>query len=436
MAQVIIIGAGLTGLSAGFHARIRGLDYQIFEKESRVGGLCRTIKKDGFLLDCSGHLLYFRNPYCRRLVKNLLGPDLSSHKRSAFIYTHGVFVPYPFQVNLHRLPAKVIEECLLGFVRAYYENEDLPSSSYRTFHDWIMAKLGKGIGKHFMFPYNTKSWTVPPKDLTCDWLARYVPRPSLEDVFSGSFSESKKDFGYNSCFYYPRKKGIQALSDALAERTPGYVLNEELIGVHLQDRRVEFASGRKVEYEKLISTVPLKMLVRILKGRVPSEVTRAAEKLKHTSLLVVNLAVRGEEATSRHWVYLPEVKYQAYRIGCYSNISKDLAPAGTRSYYVEISYRRDRPLNREQVVQRTIDDLCDMGFVGRKRDVLFSDVVDVECAYVIYDRNHSRARRTILTYLERNGIFSIGRYGGWEYSGMEEAIEHGRRTINLIKEGR
>jgi UDP-galactopyranose mutase len=113
-----------------------------------------------------------------------------------------------------------------------------------------------------------------------------------------------------------------------------------------------------------------------------------------------------------------------------------MAPTGTRSYYVEISYRKDRPLNPERVVRRAIDDLCDIGFIRRRRDVLLSDVMDVECAYVIYDQNHSRARQIILTYLEKNNIFSIGRYGSWEYSGMEEAMEQGRRVIGLIKKGR
>ena len=197
MGKTVIIGAGLAGLSAGYHARLKNLDFEIYEVEANVGGCCRTIERDGFHFDYSGHLLHLKDPYFQSLVRELLSDNLNIIKRNTVIYSNGVFTRYPFQANLFGLPPYVLKDCLLEFVKAYYCNEDLPTGSYSNFHDWIVSKFGKGIGKYFMFPYNEKLWTVPTEEMTCEWLSEYVPKPNLEDVFNGAFENQSKEFGYN-----------------------------------------------------------------------------------------------------------------------------------------------------------------------------------------------------------------------------------------------
>ncbi|MCX5714293.1 MAG: NAD(P)-binding protein, partial [Candidatus Omnitrophica bacterium] len=61
--KIIILGAGLAGLSAAWHLSKRGREYQIFVNVPEIGGLCRSKKTAGFTFDCDGHLLHFRSPY-------------------------------------------------------------------------------------------------------------------------------------------------------------------------------------------------------------------------------------------------------------------------------------------------------------------------------------------------------------------------------------
>ena len=438
MKKVVIIGAGLAGLSAGYHAQRGRLEFVIYERGPRVGGLCQTVKKDGFQFDYSGHLLHLRNPYFRSLVGALLEDNLASHERKALIYSHGVFTPYPFQANLYGLPSRVVKECLLGFVRAYGRGKDAPTESFRTFHDWIVAKLGVGIGRQFMFPYNKKIWTVPPEELTCEWLSAYVPRPTLEEVFDGAFERQRKVFGYNARFSYPKGGGIQALSNALAERTSNIRLKEKLVRIHLADRVAEFESGRTVSYKALISTVPLLELVKMLRGKIPGEVRDAQRMLRHNSLLILNLGLRSRNRNlgGTHWVYLPEKKFTAYRFGIYSNFSAGMAPAGMSSCYVEIAYRKEWEVRKEDLLNKATADLIRAGLIPKRQDILVKNVLDLEYAYVIYDKNYSASRRTILEFLLKNDIQSIGRYGRWEYSGMEEALTQGKEAVDSIQETR
>ena len=70
--MILIVGAGLAGLSAAYH--LRGMPYKILEREREVGGLCRSYVKDGFTFDYTGHLLHFRQTAIKALVESLL-PD-------------------------------------------------------------------------------------------------------------------------------------------------------------------------------------------------------------------------------------------------------------------------------------------------------------------------------------------------------------------------
>ena len=104
--MIVIVGAGLAGLSTAYH--LAGIPYRLFEIEEEVGGLCRSYRRNGFTFDYTGHLLHFRQPEIKRLVEQLLAGKLQKHSRKSFIYSHGTYTEYPFQVNTHGLPPEVV----------------------------------------------------------------------------------------------------------------------------------------------------------------------------------------------------------------------------------------------------------------------------------------------------------------------------------------
>src|SRR5512145_1145180 len=106
--MIVIVGAGLAGLSTAYH--LSGIPYRLYEREQEVGGLCRSYRKDGFTFDYTGHLLHFRQPDIKALVERLLPGKLHTHRRKSFIYSHKTYTEYPFQVNTHGLPPEVVRE--------------------------------------------------------------------------------------------------------------------------------------------------------------------------------------------------------------------------------------------------------------------------------------------------------------------------------------
>ena len=165
MEKIVIIGAGLTGLSAAYHLEKQGFyNYKIFEKESEPGGLCRSIHQDGFTFDYTGHLLHIGDQYFRSLIQSVVGTkNFNLIKRKSFIFSHDTYTHYPFQVNLRGLPTNIISDCIEGFINK--KNYKHPLSK-TIFYYWALKHFGRGMAKHFFFPYQKKIFCYDLKKLS------------------------------------------------------------------------------------------------------------------------------------------------------------------------------------------------------------------------------------------------------------------------------
>jgi protoporphyrinogen oxidase len=304
-----------------------------------------------------------------------------------------------------------------------------------TFREWVLRNFGSGFGKHFFFPYNEKLWAVSPDVLTDDWTGKFVPRPSLEDVVLGAFYDLKKGYGYNVSFLYPRRGGIQALTDAFTEKVKNLRFGTRVGAVDWKRRRIETDSC-EYTYENLISTIPMAELLGILKDP-PAEIVEVRNKLKWNSILCMNLGFsRAGIGGDLHWIYFPEKKFPFYRVGFYHNFSPCLVPEGASSMYIEISRPGGTLPEAGKLFPAALRGLAGAGLIRRGEKPEVVNIIPVEYAYVIYDKNRSAAVKAALGFLEKHGIFSIGRYGAWKYSYIEESITDGLKTALRINHGR
>jgi len=432
--MIVIVGAGLAGLSTAHH--LQGLSYRIWEKEAEAGGLCRSYQKDGFTFDYTGHLLHFRQPAIKALVESLLPSRLQQHTRRSYIYSHQTYTEYPFQVNTHGLPPEVVRECLLGFIETLTKAAGTEPIQSLTFKEWIVASLGEGIAKHFMVPFNEKLWQVPLDELTADWVSWLVPKPDLKDVVNGALGIKDKAFGYNPSFLYPAQGGIQVLPQAFLTSVPGIHYGAELMEVDTERRRALFRHRGQGEcseqYSALVSTIPLPELVRRCTN-LPRAVHEAAEKLRWVSVYSVNLGIGRERISDKHWIYFPERTYPFYRAGFPMNFSPSLGPLGCSSLYVEMSHLPHVTEPPSDVIRLARQGLEHAGILRSKDGIVAVDVKNIPYAYVLFDRHRVHAVPYILSELKRRGIYSIGRYGLWEHTSMEDAIGQGRSMAESLR---
>jgi len=426
--DTLIIGGGLAGLAAG--SALEGKkDYLIAERESRPGGLAATIKKGGFSFDYSGHLLHLRWPGTSSLILGALKGNCARIKRDARIFAHKSWTGYPFQANLSGMPAKVKSECVSGFLKAYNSGKRAPGDGSEIFSRWTRRVFGEGISDHFMLPYNAKLWQYPLERLTTEWCAPFVPVPTPEEVVEGAYGRNKKMLGYNTVFHYPRRGGIGALSAALARPLKGLRLGLEVESVNLKKGVALIRHFGPVNFKRLINTAPLNEFIARAED-APAAVRRAAARLRHNTVYVLNLGVKGVRS-DMHWGYFPGGEFPFYRAGIATNFSKELAPRGCSSFYIEIA-TPGSALDLASAEAAVIKGLKACGLIKSAGQIVQRLWLKIPCAYVIYNRERLEALPVIFNWLRSREVHSIGRYGAWKYSFMEESVKEGLEAAASI----
>jgi protoporphyrinogen oxidase len=427
--EVLIVGAGLAGLSAGWHL---GPAASILEASSRVGGLCSSYRRDGYTFDFSGHLLHFRRPAVRRFVSTLLPGKLARHRRRAFVRFGDRLVHYPFQAHLFELPEAVREECLRGFFKAAGEKRAGAAEPRGDFGAWLEHHFGAGIVRHFLGPYNRKMWRVPLRQIDPAWAAWAVPVPTPAQIQEASRPGATVRLGYNPVFSYPREGGIGVLAEALARGRAHLHLNEKVVEIDLARRRAETAAGRTFRFDQLVSTIPLPELLRVTRG-LPAGLVAAGERLRCVAICICNIGLARPAEERAHWVYFPGREYPFYRVGVTSNFAPRSVPPGCHSLYVEATLPFGAASGCHTLWPAIRRGLERAGLLRQGEEPAVLDLLHVPYAYVLYDRHRARVLPGILAELRRRGIHAIGRYGAWEYAAMEDALWQGMTTAAALQ---
>jgi protoporphyrinogen oxidase len=426
--QTLIVGAGLTGLSTAIHLDAAGLgDYLVVESEDRPGGWAKTDWTGAYGVDRGVHVLYFRNPAMQRWVAELLNEQWVAHSKHCLVDRDGIRTPFPFHANLFGRSADVVKDCLLGLLEANVARREAKHPP-ATFDEWIDLHYGAGVKRHFMTDYNTKMWTVPPSTMGWDWMRDFVPEIDLERIVAGALSAQDSRLGLNAHFYYPRG-GISQLSNKLAAKVDAERIfyRATLVEIDAVAKHARLADNTIVNYDVLVSTTPLNVLVDML-APLPPHVAAARERLEAVDLTLVDIAMKDPLTHDVHWVYLADRSVLSHRLYLCHALSDEMAPRGEGLYCLEIAHSRWRPLPTGDLVARVTEDLVRAGWLKDKGSVTFSRVRTFRSAYVLPRPGFLQDSAVLRAFLRQHAIWSVGRYGEWKYSNVEDALLDGQAT--------
>lgn len=306
----------------------------------------------------------------------------------------------------------------------------------RNFEEFIYQVWGAGIARHFAIPYNRKLWAVPLAEMETSWLGGRVPMPDLEEMIEGALQPVGKPMGPNARFGYPLRGGFQALMNGfLPHLEDRLLLNTRVIAVSPARHVITLGDGTELEYEHLISTMPLPVLVRLLGDEAPAAVREAVGKLRHVSVRCVNLGVGREKLTEKHWIYYPE-QTVFHRIFVQGNASPYCNPPGGFGLTCEITYSPHKPLpcDGDDLIQRCIDDCREVGIIGADDPIWTANQIDMPYAYVVYDHVRAASVALIREFFESQDISLAGRYSEWEYYNSDHAFIAGKKAAELAQQ--
>jgi protoporphyrinogen oxidase len=432
--HIVILGGGLAGLATGYGLRERD-DYTIFEADERAGGVARSVSRDGFVFDHGPHILFPKVERAKKLIQDLLAGNLVERSREAWIYHHSqqIFTRFPFQHHLHGLDPEVVRECLLGAIEAFIEArsqaDDAPPVNYRQ---WLESSFGSGITRHLMGPYAVKLWTVDPSEMSYTWIGDRVPVPEMEQIIGGALADVEDRFGFNPDFWYPREGGIESLPRAFLPAVSRRLkTGMRAVKIDLAGRRVHFSDGSSTGYRRLVYTLPLPELTSLVDD-IPSDVRTAIDGLKHNSIICVNLGIDRPAISDKHWIYFYEDRFPFHRISFPMNLSPNTTPPGMSSISTEVAYSQWRPLDKETIVEQTVDALKVAGILRDTDTVVTNHVMDIRYAYIIYDLQRESHLEVIYRFLREHGVEPCGRFGRWEYLNMDRTIDSGLTAADLL----
>lgn len=427
MARIVIIGAGLTGLSAAYHLEQKGFfDYVLLEQHHTPGGLCGSIAQDGFTFDFTGHLLHINDHYCRQFIDTVIGFDFfNTIQRKSYIYSHHCYTAYPYQVNLHGLPHEVIIECITEFAERAQHKKN------KSFKDWVLSQFGAGFAKHFFIPYQEKIFSYPIDRITASWTSRFVPPTTLHAILQGTLQEPINTIGYNSHFYYPKNGGILSWVLKIADKLKNPILcNHSATAIDTNTKTIHIANGKTESYDLLINTMPLDTLLTKLIEKPRMDCKKAAKKLLCNRVFNFNLGINRPNISDKHWIYYPERIYPFYRIGFPHNLSTLMTPPGCSSLSGEIAYLNN-PIHNTDTYQQARTHIKQL-FDVHESEIITEKIITINHAYVIFDFWREKNLPRLLNQLSQEHIYSVGRYGAWKYASMQEAILDGKQIADQV----
>jgi protoporphyrinogen oxidase len=436
--RIVIIGAGPTGLGAGYRLQELGYeDWDILEANDYVGGLATSFTDEkGFTYDIGGHVMFSHYQYYDDLVEKLMGDDYTELQREAWVWMEDRFIPYPFQNNIRDLEPQTVFDCVAGLIRAQQQDH-----SPTNFQEWVHAVMGEGIAKHFMIPYNFKVWATPPELMNYVWIGERVSVVDAENILRNVIlREDQVSWGPNNTFKYPLRGGTGFLYEGMRQYVEHKLhLETPVASVDPEAKEVRTTDGRVWPYDVLLNTMPINHLIGSMES-VPDRVRDAVGGLHWSGSHIVGVGIDRPAETSKNWIYFPEPDVPFYRVTYLSNYSPYITPEPDQTLFLtETSRSGHKPEPAETIVDRVADGLVATKLMTpeERERIVTTWLCSPDMSYPVPSVTRDASLGTIQPWLRSQSIWSRGRFGAWLYEigNMDHSAMQGVEFVNHVLQG-
>ena len=401
--DIVILGGGIAGLGAALKAREIGRNAVIFEARDAAGGLLDNFKIDGFRFDHAVHLSFATEEKVRNIFDRT--PFLT-HPADSNCFDSDRWLKHPVQNNLYPLPAEDKVQLIKSFLS---RSENLGGIDYEN---WLRHQYGNDIAERFPIRYTQKYWATPAAQLSTTWIGNRMRRAEFDEILFGALSPQTPNTYYTKEMRYPKKGGYKAFIQPLINNSE-IRLGHKAVHIAAGRKEITFENGHKIAYQKLVSTLPLPVLVQLF-GSASEAVKQAVGTLAATSIDLISVGF-NKPLVKDLWFYIYDDDILASRAYSPSVKSPDNVPAGCSSLQFEIYSRgTSSRFNAQQLKDNTLYALKKMN-IADENDIVFIDHRFLEYGNVIFDVGMERNRKVVLDWAHQEGVMSCGRFGEWDY---------------------
>ena len=430
-----MIGGGPAGLTAAYALTKRGISAVVFEADTQVGGLAKTVCYKGFRFDIGGHRFFTKMAAVSELWHELLGADLLRRPRLSRIYYGGRYFDYPLKAAnvLANLGVATSVAVLASYVRARLS----PIRPEVTFEDWVINRFGRKLYSLFFKSYTEKVWGIPCHEIGAQWAAQRIKGLSLWTA-AIHMLRPQPGGGIKTLiheFEYPRL-GPGMMWDACRDRIEAGG-NRVFRGARIVELRHEHSQIHSLVIESngrrwtqpvshVISTMPIRHLVRGLNPAVPGEVRAAADRLRYRDFLTVALIVDAPQLFPDNWIYVHDPSVRVGRIQNFKNWSPEMVPDGSVTclgleYFCSVGDDLWSQTD-EKLIALAAREVEAIGLLNGAR-VIDATVLRVQKAYPVYDDGFQGALEGVRAWTDRlRNLQLVGRNGMHKYNNQDHSM--------------
>jgi protoporphyrinogen oxidase len=455
LGDVVVIGAGPAGLTAAYALGKRGQTCRVVEADTVVGGIARTVEREGWRFDIGGHRFFTKVPEVEQLWHEILGPeDFLLRPRLSRIYYEGKFFDYPIQIG-NALKGLGVKESVLCGCSYVWVRLRRPRDPH-TFEGWVASRFGWRLYRMFFKTYTEKVWGMPATEIQADWAAQRIKDLSLWKALANALLPKRNQKQITSLieeFEYPRL-GPGMMWERATElvRAQG-----STVSFGRAVTRVRRAGGRAVAVEvgsttgggeraheelkvdHVISSMPISELVLAMDPPAPDEVQQAAKGLHYRDFLTVALVVPVDQGFPDNWIYVHDSKVQVGRIQNFGRWSPELVKDGRTCLGLEyFVFEGDElwSMSDAELVELGTRELAATG-LATVADVERGYVVRMQKAYPVYDPGYDDRVDVIRRFLAEHvpNVHPVGRNGMHRYNNQDHSMLTALLTVeNLFGE--
>ncbi len=441
---VLVLGAGPAGLTAAYELGKAGWPVVVVEAEDQVGGLAKTVVRDGYRFDLGGHRFFTKAREVEALWHEVLHEEFLERPRMSRIYWNGRFLDYPLRGTdvIRKLGPVELVRSGGSYLRATLRRK----GEEDTFEEWVSNRFGRRLFEHFFKSYTEKVWGVPTSELRAEWAAQRIRGLSFFSAARAAFfgNEGNKVKSLIDRFHYPRYGPGQlweAMSDAIEGWGGEVLLDCEVTGLSVEDGRVSSieAGGRTFTPSHVISSLPLSATVNMSSPAAPAAVREAAAGLRYRDFLTVALVLDGEDLFPDNWIYIHDPDVKVGRIQNYRSWSPWMVPdpsaacVGLEYFCFEGDelWRADDT----ELIALAGRELAALGLADERR-IRRGYVVRVPRAYPMYDSSYADRVATIRGWLAGiENLQQVGRNGLHRYNNSDHSSLTAMRAVDRLLTG-
>jgi protoporphyrinogen oxidase len=451
MSSVIIIGAGIAGLSAAYRLIENGnTDIVVLEKTETIGGLSSSFTYNGFIFDLGPHQIHTEDQRVISFLHEILKDDLIIAQKKASHWFLGKYLNYPLGIGdiLFGLPLKVSLGCFFDFCKQMLINLFV-KKKVDSFESWVISHFGKKMYDIYFGPYTQKVWGKPPAQLAAICAQERIAVQNLFDVLMSAMTKNMAKFRnhyhlphspYQKVFYYP-KYGIGQLAHLMADfvtRGGGRIVQHTEVVKIVKDASgfsVYSQPGECFNAQQVISTIPINELQKMLVSADAELAVDHDRKLEFRSMIFMFLEINRPAVTDNHWIYFPDRECIFQRTSEFNNFSPAMCPEGKTGVCIEIpcDYKDNLwNMSNEALYEKVIQQAEEESYLKRQW-VDNYHVVKERYTYPTYDLSYAKNLAKIRDYVDRfHGLYSIGRQGAFKYINIDEVMMMGFEAAQKI----